>query len=525
MASMIQHQVELPTPATAAAAIAALRYAEPGEQVLLILPDEADDLAHPVRLQSLRRQADAMQVQVGLVTNDADIRYHARKARIPTFRSATRADKRWRYPSPPPTLPAPHQMRPTVIKPPPDVGLNLKAPDIITLPHKTIIVGYTRRRKRPLWLTILGYLLILAIVGGLAVGAAVLLLPQATVTLVPARTRFVSSEQITARVGIEEPSYFNLLVPARNVQTRVEGFDTIATSGLEEAPVGKATGTVRFINRTARDIPVPENTIVRTTTGNNVRFRITEAITVTAGIGQSTTAPIEAVEPGRKGNIPALTINEIEGPLNLSLRVSNESPTAGGTVEPVAVVTAADKEQLLGKLQAELQQQAYARLGESLQQGEVIPPETVHTFTLAETYDRFAGERAEELGLQLQLLARGLAVNVEDAQALVERTLRESIPSDHFLLEESIQVSDPTFVRFSDEAVDMTLTASADALLPIKISDVRSVLRGVPLAEAPQRLQEAFELDQPPVIELSPNWLGRLPFIATRIRVRVLQSP
>ena len=522
---MTPHQVPLNAPATLAAALAALRQAQPGAQVLLILPKQVDELAHVVRLQTLRRQADALGVQVGLVTDDADVRYHARAARIPTFRKVARAGRRWRYPVAPPALPSPSYVRPLVASPPPDAGLGLRAPDIVTLPHKTILVGSIRRKKRSVWLVALGYLLLLVVIAGLAAGAAVLLIPQATVTLVPARTRFVSSEQITARVGIEDSSYLNLLVPARKVQTRVEDFDTIVTTGVEEAPVGKATGIVRFINRSSREIVVPTATIVRTTTGNNVRFRITEAVTVTAGIGQSANALIEAVEPGRKGNIPALTINEIEGPLNLSLRVSNENPTAGGTVEPVAVVTAADKERLLGKLQAALQQQAYTRLGESLQQGEAIPPETVRTFTLAETYDRFAGEHADVLGLQLQLLARGLAVDVTSAQALVERSLRQSIPADHFFLEETIQVSSPAFVRFSDKAVDMTLTASADTLVPIKVNEVRTLLAGVPLDAASQRLQEAFALEQPPVIKLEPNWLGRLPTIPTRIRVRVLQSP
>lgn len=521
---MTLHIIQLDSPATPAAALAALRRAEKGDRVLLVLPAAADALAHEVRLQVLRRQADELGVQVGLVTADADILYFARRARIPTFSSPEQARQKWRYPKPLPPLPAPAQVRPLVTSPPPDVGLGLRAPAIVTTPDKTLIVGETRQKHPSVWLTALAYLLILAVILALTGGAALLLVPQATVTLVPARTRFVSSEQITARVGIDEPSYLNLLVPARNVQTRVEGFDTIATTGLEEAPVGKATGVVRFINRSSREIVVPTNTIVRTTTGDNVRFRTTEPITVTAGIGQSAIGPIEAVEAGRKGNVPALTINEIEGSLNISLRVSNESPTAGGTVEPVSVVTAADKERLLGKLQAELQQQAYAHLGESLRQGEVIPPETVRTFTLAETYDRFAGEHADVLGLQLQLLVRGLAVDAASARALVERSLRESIPADHFLLEETIQVSPPTFVRFSDEAVDMTLTASADTLIPIKVSEVRNLLKGAPLTEVPQRLQETLDLAEAPQVTLEPNWLDRLPYISTRIRVRVLQS-
>lgn len=522
---MTLHTIQLEAPATLAAATAAVRQAQKGDRVLLLLPGAVDELAHEVRLQVLRRQADELGVQVGLVSDDADVLYFARRARIPTFSSPQQASRAWRYPKPQPSLPSPSQVRPLVVSPPPDVGLGLHAPQIVTTADKTFIVGTTRQKRPSLWLTVLGYSLVLVMILAIAAGAAILLIPQATVTLVPARTRFVSSELVTARVGIDEPSYLNLLVPARKVQTRVDGFDTIATTGMEEAPIGKATGVIRLINRTAREIVVPANTIVRTTTGDNVRFRTTQPITVTAGIGQSVLGPIEAVEAGRKGNVPALTINEIEGSLNIALRVTNESPTAGGTVEPVAVVTAADKERLLGKLQAELQKQAYERLGESLRLGEMMPPETVRTFTLAETYDRFAGESADVLGLQLQLLARGLAVDVTSAQALVERSLRESVPADHFFLDETLQVSPPTFVRFSDEAVDMTLTASADTLIPIKVGQVRDLLKGVPLAEAPQRLQEALDLATVPQVELEPHWLDRLPYIPTRIRVRILQSP
>ena len=99
-------------------------------------------------------------------------------------------------------------------------------------------------------------------------------------------------------------------------------------------------------------------------------------------------------------------------------------------------------------MQARLQQQAYSQLTAGLRQGEFIPPETVQTFTLAETYDRFAGEHAPELTLQLQLLARGTAVDVEGARQLADRSFRDTIPADHFLLESSIHVGQPPLPAF-----------------------------------------------------------------------------
>lgn len=521
--NMTLHTIQLDAPVTLGAASAALRQGQRGDQVLLILPEQSDGLASEVRLQVLRRQADAAGVQVGLVTDDADIRHFARTARIPVFASTKKAQGRWRYPKAPEPPLDPTLARPFVVDPPKDTGLGLSAPALVTAGGRTLVYGHTRRKKEHWWLTWLGYLAVMLVVAALLGGFALLILPQATVTVVPARTQFVSSIELSARIGIDESDYINKVVPARAVQARVEGFGTVGTTGTDEAPVGQATGTVTFINKTNRDILVPLNTIVRTATGNNVRFRTTEEVTVPAGVGQQETVPIEAVEPGREGNVPAFTISELVGPLNLSLRVSNQSPTEGGTVESVAVVTQADKDRVLGQLQAQLQQQAYDELAASLQQGEFIPPETVDTFTLAETYDRFSGEQAEVLGLQLQLLARGTAVDLGSANELAERTLRESVPADHFLLEETMQVGQPTFTRFADDAVDMTLTASGEALIPITIGQVRNLLAGVPYDEAEEVLLENLDLAVPPEITLEPDWLNRIPYIPTRITVRVVQ--
>lgn len=521
---MSLHIIDLPAPATLAAASVGIHQAVAGERVAFVLPAPADDFANEVRLRVLRRQADAAGVQVGLVTTDADVRYFARRAGVPTFASVQAANEPWRYPKPEATLPAPEAARPMVVRPPQKVGLGLAAPIIATAGGATVYDGLLRRRRDLWWLRSLGYVLISLLIAGLLFGLAVLLLPSATVTLTPAHTRFVSSVEVTAQTGIDEPDTSNSLVPARLVQARVEGSASTPATGSDFAPAGKARGFVILINRTAREVKVPVNTIVRTVTGNNVRFRTQAEVTVPAGIGQRAGVAIEAVEPGRQGNVGAGTISEVEGPLGLSLRSSNESGTGGGTVADVVVVTQADKERVLGQLQSSVQRLAYEKLAASLRQGEYIPPETVQTFTLAETYDRFAGEQAESVGLTLQLLARGMAVDLEGAGSLADRSIRLAIPPDHFLLDDTVQIGQPSFNRFAEESVNMTLTASGDALVPIPTGDVRALLAGLPLGEAAAALQRRLDLARPPVIEVERAWLGRLPYIPTRIRVRVLQE-
>ncbi len=522
---MTLHTIQLHNPTSPAAAKAALNQTESGDQVLFVLPENVDAFANEVRLQLLRREADQRGVQVALVTEDADVCEFASRTRIPIFASEQKAQGRWRYPKPLGDLPPPTIARPVIVQPPHEVGRQgLIAPEIVSTGEKTLLAGYTRQGRDHWYLAWLGYLFVIVAVIVLVGILALILVPQATVTVVPARSRTVSSIELAAQIGIDDPDFLNAIIPARAVQARVEGLDYTQTTGADDAPLGSATGVVTLINQTNREIIVPQSTVMRTATGNNVRFRTMEEITVPTGVGQQISAPIEAVEAGREGNVPAFTISEIEGPLNVSLRVSNQAPTAGGTVETVAAVTQADKERVRGQLQESLQLQAYSKLAESMQQGEVIPPETVSTFTLAETYDRFAGEQAGQLGLQLQLLARGTAVDVAGADQLAERTLRQNIPSGHFLLEETIQIGQPTFIRFTEDTIDITLTASGDTLVPVRTGEVRSLLAGVPLEEAESLLLRELDLATTPEIFLEPNWLNRLPYIPTRITVRVIEG-
>ncbi|HIQ11832.1 MAG TPA: hypothetical protein EYH29_03080 [Caldilineales bacterium] len=516
--------IPLTPPATVAKARLAVLRAEPGARLLFLLPDDADNFAHLPRLKALRQAADNASVQIGLATRDKDIHDFAQKARIPTYKSEEAARRRWRWPRPEPPLPPPHKMRPAYIPAPPGGTAVQRAPAIVTQPEGTVLWGEPRAKKDRSWLRGLVYVAFIGLVALMLLGVTWYLLPQATVTLIPARTTVISSVELAARTGIEEPDYLNMLAPARVVQARVEGYGTTPTTGLDDAPVGKATGIATFINKTSREIIVPEGAIVRTTFGENVRFRTLDEVTVPAGVGRQVQVQIEAVEPGLIGNVPALTINEIEGPLNISLRVSNPFNTEGGTVERVATVTQEDKDRLKNELLAQLQQQAYIKLGENLRPGEYIPPETVQTFVLAETYDRFSGEHADELGLQLQLLARGLAIDLDGARQLAERSLRESVPEDVHLLEETIQTGDPQFTLFGDEFVNFTMTARGEAIKPIEPGDVRAVLAGAPVDTAEQLLMDTFDLARPPNIILAPSWIKTLPHLPSRIIVRVYKE-
>ncbi len=75
-------------------------------------------------------------------------------------------------------------------------------------------------------------------------------------------------------------------------------------------------------------------------------------------------AQVEALLPGPDGNARAGTVTRVEGPLSLSVAVSNDAGFGGGTTAPQPVVTEEDKTRLQAQLFEELKKQAFDKLVE-----------------------------------------------------------------------------------------------------------------------------------------------------------------
>lgn len=515
--------IELPADTTLPAIQKRLARAQ-APRALLVLPRGSPVLANPARLRLIRRQARQQGLQVALVTSDRLTRQLARQAGLSVFTSAWRGERARRWRQPRPDVPLPPRSGPRRAVPPGRVGHHRKEkPRPMTRRDPPPLPD----RQEPRWrhwaeaLQLLVFLLIcLALLGALVV----FVVPVATVTLVPPRQPLTVSVNVVAAVGVEEVDYQAGQVPARIVQTRVEKHGSTPTTGRRDAPADPATGSVIFINQRDSEVQVPELTVVGTSTGVNVRFQVTQPVTVPAGIGMTMEASIKALEPGSSGNVPAFTINRIEGPLSLALRVINEQATAGGSVLEVGVVKPADKERLRANLLKQIRQDAYQRLGEMLREGEFVPPDTVETYVLAETFDRFAGEDAETLGLRLELLARGLAVDTHGAKEMAERALQEQIPPDVRLADQrpQFELGPMTILDEKKQKVQFEVTATAMMVGNVDIAAVRAAIRGMEQPEALAALRRDFQLGAEPHLSLQPDWLYRVPWLPFRIYVRVV---
>ena len=76
-----------------------------------------------------------------------------------------------------------------------------------------------------------------------------------------------------------------------------------------------AEGKVVFTNQTNRTVRIPAGTIVSTSTGDAVDFRILEEIEIAGPVGTQAEVEIEATEPGILGNCTQHQDHYSGGPL------------------------------------------------------------------------------------------------------------------------------------------------------------------------------------------------------------------
>lgn len=508
----------LPTILARLHAAQAPRYGGQADRLLFVVPSKLT--LTPADLRILRREAVARGVGLALLTSNVRLRQEAARVGISTFRSrwwAARAP--WHKLRPEPR----NRARPVggalAVAPYP-AGLYSPRP-----PSRFRPAPFLRafvRRHSPWWDTLGLTLVLLAILAGLLAGLMVLI-PAAEITVTPAAEpiqvtvamRAIQDAQTDAEAGI---------VPARALSAQVTGEGRIPTTGRRFEPSARARGQVVFVNRTSRPITVPAGTVVATATGNNVRFATTEELPL-APNGRAS-VPIEALLPGPGSNVRAGTITQVEGPLALSLLVANDTPTTGGNVAKVGVVTEEDKAQLQALLFDELKQKAFEKLNERLEAGSFIPPKSVSYLALSPTFTPFVGDVSPDLYLNMSVQAVGLAVDTQAGNRVALARLQAAMPPGTRLISDTVRYIPGAVVMENPQAVRFSITAEGTLLRGVDTDSVRMAVLGLTPEKATAVLAERFPLARPPAVSLGPDWLPyvvpvNLPMLPWRIRVNV----
>jgi len=461
-----------------------------------------------VDLTLIQRRAALAGIELALVTGDGLVRAQAREVGLPVFDSIEAGQRRKRWPSPrDEEEPLTQRRSEEAWKAAAQRG-----------PRQVFANRFRLVRLGLAWLIFFAVMAIFVV-------SAVLVVPSTRITLIPSSQAVVVQLNAVIDPNIQTVDYVRSRIPATAVYAEIEGNAQIATSGQKDIPSSRATGKVVFINQFGQPIRIPSGTAVRTSAFvTAIRFVTMDDVEVPGVFGAQVEAPIEAVDVGVGGNVAANLINEVEGVAALAVRVSNPQPTSGGGVRQVPAVTQADRDRLRAALLEQLQQRALAQLQSQLGEQEYIPPESLAVAeVLDETFDRFVGEEAPSLGLQMRVRVTALKVGMQDANALVYAAMAAKTPPGHELIPNGLSFQRQETLVPADSHGNLTLVmrGSGFASARLDVGAVRKAVTGKSMQAAEAYLSQALPLQSDPQVEVWPGWFGRMPYLSFRIAIEV----
>ena len=484
-----------------------------GGRVALVLPWDIRFLSRELDFDLLRREAERRQLEVAIVSSDPDRRQVARGCEFPAFASIEEARESTVWRSRPPE--------------------RVESPPRHWWEEDTILQPRPVRPRAPwfdwvkLGIRIGVFVLALLVVAG----SAYIVVPSSVVMLVPAGKEFTTIVPVSVDPDVEtvdrSPSLEGGVIPARRVGIEVEDYAEVTTTGTMNVAAGRATGVVLFTNLLTQDYVVPAGTVVRTSSSSYpIRFRTTADVAVPAG-GQAT-APVEALEE-RIGNVGAFRINQVEGVTASAMRVINPEPTTGAESSEVRVVIQADYDRLRRQLIQQLLDQAYAEMGDLLEPTEVLFRQSVLIMGVPkEAYTHFISEQTDTVGLNMRLLVSGLAVDVDDAEAVAYTALSRRLPPGYVLVDARFELGEVAEEDIGPGWFTFFVTARGYAAAAFDTDAAVALVRGQRVADARERLLAEFPLAEEPQVTIWPEWperlewLERLPLLPLRISVQVV---
>jgi hypothetical protein len=475
-------------------------------RILLVWPEKTTLLNRRLDLILLQRHSRTLGSQLALVTRDPEVHYFAPRLGIPVFRSLHKAQgQHWRVPR--------RFRRFQEMAERPDLHRQEIKPSGV-IPSRPAVANFNMPPLARLGVFFVGVLAVLALAASLAPSARLVLTPRT----------MVQDVLIDAWTGPDITSVnISGAVPSQLISVAVEGRDSLPASGTVRLPSQPAAGTVTFTNLTDGPVQIPLGSGVRGTAADiaHLRFVTTRAGEVPAGSGQTLQLPVRCVTPGPQGNLPAGALVAIEGLLGTQLSVSNPEPTSGGTDRLEPIPTQTDRHKLSERLHQALEKTALQEIQGQLDAGDLLIPGSLKLIKiLDESYQPADILPSDQLVLSQRLEYQAQYVDAATLDSLAQTVFDANLPAGYSVLPDTLQLE-----------VLTQPAADKSGVVRWSIHAVRQVQAQIPEAEAVQltlgskpvqaisRLQQSLPLEQPPRIELQPDWWPRLPFLPFRISV------
>jgi hypothetical protein len=356
-----------------------------------------------------------------------------------------------------------------------------------------------------------GVMAVLAIAG--------IFLPHARMTLYPESQTQSVIIPVAAGESVESVSITGS-VPARKLSIMVDANQSLAVVNEIPMPNTKAQGIARFTNLSRDAVNLPAGLVVSTVGESPIRFVTLHPTLLDPGPDVFVDVPIEALQAGSSGNATADTIKVVEGPLSLSISVSNPNVLSGGGDLKRIGATQADRAELREVVLDNLRRGAESKLRGQISASDILLMDTFElSQIIEETYDPPEGQAGKTLSLKMQVEYAARFVSDKDLRQLAGSTVDLSIPN-------GFEPLDPaTYKPITDPSTDTSglthfeLEVKRTLIRKVNAARVFSIVRGQRAEAIKDDLLAGLSLRSAPDIIVTPSWWPWLPLIPFNISI------
>ncbi len=232
--------------------------------------------------------------------------------------------------------------------------------------------------------------------------------------------------------------------------------------------------------------------------------------------------PIEALEAGGGGNVDRNKVIVLEGPLGLSISVTNLDPVRGGVDSLMTGPTDDDRSRLSGIVMDNLRRMAETDLRAQIKPSDILLLDTFEILEIKEEeFDPPVGRPGKTLTLKMQVEFSARYVSDEALKELALSTLNASIENGF------VSTASPEYKVVTQPSTDTSgvsrfdLMVTRTLLREVNALQVFSLVRGHKPELVKDELTSALSLRQPPDLSLTPSWWPWMPLIPFNVSVAV----
>ena len=373
----------------------------------------------------------------------------------------------------------------------------------------------------------LGFTLIIPLVILIALAAAYVLLPKATVTVFVDPKILERETQIVADPEITTMDEANKQIAGKIVETTVDGTSKAPATGKKK--IGEpAKGTVVLYNKTSGPKTFSQGTVL--TGPDNLSFALDTSVTVASqsaveggiSFGKGT-ANATASTIGPEGNLAAGKDLTIKGSSTDQFSAKVDSAFSGGVSKDVTVVTSDDQKKLLASLTSELKKKASEEVQGKLTGDMKILEETFTEKVIKQAFSKNVGDQASEFSLTLNVNLKGTAYSDTDLKTIVGKLVETNVPEGYDLDLTRTETQATVSKVEKDGKIIFTAKFKAKLMPKLDLSQIKSDLT----FKTPTQVEDLLKAKESVIgadIKVTPELPGpllRLPLLPQNINLEI----